>query len=148
MASILNPQRRAIEQFWPDPLPENIATAKLFMINWDAEWDEAGHRQPLYVLGISDGVGTCARVQGMDVLVLGAAPPDPGEKMRNYTPERAAKCAYAVLLCDPTEGERNKANRLVREVIKCVELLRIAEAGKYEIVFFRSDRRETYPKLA
>jgi len=142
MGRIRNFQRRAIESLvkWEET------------INADVDWDGvkllSGER--LYVLGISDGVGTCSDVHGLYVLVLGLKPPKDG-KPYILPGEKIEDCSYAVLLRELTEEEW-KEEREARKVdnisLACVELLEQLQIGRKQAVFDGTGKKECYVALA
>ena len=113
------------------PLPERIESTQLAL--------DDGTR--LHVLGISE-----ARegVHGANVLVVGDSPPS--EKRPRG--RRDSGCAYAVLLRTPTKQELDQwHNRIGRDCLLCVELLRLVESSGARAIFGRTGRYTLYPQL-
>lgn len=114
MASIHQFQRRAIESLRPgDDLPADFSAVDFAL----------GDGRPLYYLGASEGIGTCADIHGMWVLVLGTVCPKPNVPVGN----RLSVCRYAVLLRDPTADERQKFYQGSVVCLECVERLSFVE---------------------
>ena len=133
--AIVQVQREVIEELRKHakaaPLPERIESTQLAL--------DDGTR--LHVLGISE-----ARegVHGANVLVVGDSPPS--EKRPRG--RRDSGCAYAVLLRTPTKQELDQwHNRIGRDCLLCVELLRLVESSGARAIFGRTGRYTLYPQL-
>ncbi len=134
MSRILQQQRRAIESLKRkgEPIPPNLESAQLLL--------EDGTK--LSVLGISTGVGTCADIHGVDVLVLGMAPPIDGPRIIRSTLEN---CQYVVLLrCLSPEERRNSPLARITPCLYAVELLAVSSVLENCIVFRKTDEIAHY----
>jgi len=105
-------QRRAIESLRLEAeavVPPPIGNDTLLA-------DDSGNQ--LYVAGVSEGIGTCSDVLGMDVLVLSELPTGIPCDLGRHA------CAYTVLVRRLT-AEEASADSLARQDIarKCIELL-------------------------
>ncbi len=105
-------QRRAIESFAGEPEvtgpPDIIDLERIRNIDGNS----------LYYAGVSEGLGTCSDILGMNVLVLKSKPTGASREVGELA------CAYAVLLREPTPTE-SASDHLARVGISrlCVELL-------------------------
>ena len=95
MGLVLQTQRRAIEE-----LKKEVKTSwpeSFFEKNVNCFLDQ--DRKRIFCLGVSEGIGTCSDIHGMNVAVF----------IENFTDEKkldkqkVKKCAYAVLLSNPVE---------------------------------------------
>jgi len=134
--AIVQVQREVIEELRKHakaaPLPERIESTQLAL--------DDGTR--LHVLGISE-----ARegVHGANVLVVGDSPPS---EKRPRIGRQDYQCAYAVLLRTPTEQELDQwHNRIGRDCLLCVELLRLVELSGARAIFGRTGKYTLYPQL-
>lgn len=108
MACVKQWQRRAIERLKPHARPLNFPPTEASLLM---------DGQPLYVLGVSDGTGTCSDIHGMDVLVLGLTPPSVPPRQADLS-----KCSYAVLLRWATDEERRR-NEYCNSAVDLLEVL-------------------------
>jgi hypothetical protein len=96
MSSIRNFQRRALEFLIKkgadkekENLPVSLANTKFYI-----------GETPIYLLGVSDGIGSCADMHGVDIAVFSFSPPT----QQNSLP--VDTCAHAALIRNLTEEER------------------------------------------
>lgn len=132
---MVNTQRPAIEgviDFKEESIPESIWRKRIV--------SDVG--APLYILGVSDGLGAYANLKGVDILVLGFN--SPGDRVIRKT-----LCRYAVLLREPTTEERVRENlyRGDNVMLACVQGLRCQQETNDSIVFEMTDRKEIYVKI-
>ena len=132
MSSIHQFQRRAVEslRFGRDDLPASFSPAS-FALN-----DE----RPLYFCGTSEGIGTCADIQGMWVAVFGLVQPSPKVPVGRHLSE----CRYAVLLRDATPGERSAFPQGHIVCLECVERLDFKSFSNGTASFALSGRSKCY----
>jgi hypothetical protein len=131
MACVKQWQRRVIEGLAPH--------AQLLTLP-DSEMQFFLGSRRLFPLGISNGIGTCADLANLDVLVLGLAPP--GE------PRHAAgigNCRYAVLLRNCTAEEKASAGGVL--VNSAVDLLRVTRRSGVSIIFSLTPHKQLYCAL-
>ncbi|MBI4127593.1 MAG: hypothetical protein HY459_00830 [Parcubacteria group bacterium] len=142
MSFILQMQRRAIESLrdHAHEFPRIDPRAELIL----------NDGTPLEILGISQGVGTCSEIHGMNVLVVGT---EPLHAARAAAMSRTLlDCAYTVLLRGPTvqevEEERNRHLWGDGHAFACVELLRSITRKNHRIILTRTGRKRLYVALA
>src|SRR3989344_4407879 len=135
MGNILNPQRRAIEalRHKAQPPPPSMKDTPLFLTD--------GTR--LYLWGVSDGVGSCADVKGMDVLGVGTTP-FTGNSARTVLNRASEEYAYVVLCRAVTDAERKGWGQFA---VRCVELLRYVGTKEGAIEFELTGDAEVYVNL-
>lgn len=140
MGNILNLQRRAIEALRHNaqPPPLSMKNTPLFLAD--------GTR--LYLWGVSTGVGSCADIQGMDVLGVGMAPStlNIAHILPNHLSQLSKTYAYVVLVRPPTDAEREPRPRqsFGEYALGCVELLRYVETDERGIWFERTGDIEVH----
>lgn len=129
-------QRAAIETFVEEP--EAVAPPSIRDLS--SIFDSNGNQ--LYYGGISDGVGTCADIKGMDVLGLTDSPTTD----RRY--DKAAKfaCSYTILVRSLTLEERAEDSLAQEGVARsCVELLNpLPIQDESRIIFERTGKVAIY----
>ncbi|MFA5022245.1 MAG: hypothetical protein WC508_04170 [Patescibacteria group bacterium] len=134
-------QRRAIERLrvGASRPPKDIGDHRLFLTT--------GKR--IYIWGISDGVGTCADVKDMDVIVV--AKSNPGKNWeRMYHKNSLPTSRYVVLSRPPTKEEEKKAHHLYGDNVELntVELLRFVSRDKRGLHFKVVGKTSTYVEMA
>lgn len=126
MASVRQWQRLAIERLRSEAQELNLGQLpELFLGN-----------DRLFPLGVSNGVGTCSQVHGMNVLVVGLTPPHPGvEPVCDAT-----GCAYAVLLRWATEEEKRESEYCN----SALDLLRVKKNEQGRVVLEKAGATSLY----
>ena len=127
MGSIRQFQRRAIESLRSHMVEPRHPIESVYSLRpvISANFLMLDNKQPLKVLGISDGVGTCSDIHGMNVLVLSA---DQRSRLqREISLAEIENCAYAVFLRPATQKEAKKEGFNPVYSFFCVELLRITD---------------------
>lgn len=125
MAFLTQFQRRAIESLKPH------ASSSLSDILSSSFW--LNGKQSLIILGISEGIGSCSDIHGMNVLVLSAN--FLNEPLRIPTAQQIRSCAYAVIIREAREDESVNHNFDPSAEVNCVELLKVlySETSKTEV---------------
>ena len=134
MGSIRQFQRRAIERLWlhitkPRHPIESIYSLRSVLsdnlIISESDNLITKDARPLAILGISDGVGTCSDIHGMNVLVLS----DHLLSQSNHkvTLPQIKDCTYAVLFHQASKEEAEREGFHRDAGIACVELLRVMD---------------------
>ncbi|OGN29299.1 MAG: hypothetical protein A3A33_03715 [Candidatus Yanofskybacteria bacterium RIFCSPLOWO2_01_FULL_49_25] len=101
-----------------------------------------GESLPLYLVGVSEGFGTCSNVHGVNVLGLSKNEP----KGTAHAPQLVPTCRVAVLFraATPEEIAKNGNNRSVA----AVELLEFVKIEKGTVFFRLTGHSATYVVLA
>lgn len=127
MASIRQFQRRAIESLQSHMVEPRHPIESVYSLRpvISANFLMLDNQQPLKVLGISDGTGTCSDIHGMNILVLSAD--QRSRPQHEVSLVEIQSCAYAVLLRPATQKEAKKEGFNLVYSFFCVELLRITD---------------------
>lgn len=131
MASIRQYQRRAIEQLvFEDYLPDGIETQNIFL--------EGGN--PLFILGVSRGRGTCSDMRGVDVLVLSER-----SSYEHRVDGVVQCCRCSVLLRRATQDEYAQQGICsASQLLMCIEGLRFTHQRNGVSTFVLSQSRAYY----
>ena len=143
MACIIQMQRRAIERLrprrptWPrhclEKAGRNLTSLSLKL--------ESGLE--LFLYGISQGVGTCSDIHGMNVAVLGVNPPS--VKLNPETRDELLRSEYFVLLTDPNRIACSSPPKQKLEVLFAEEVK--FDQTRIKITFRKTGRSTTYVNL-
>ncbi len=119
MGNIHTPQRRALEALKPEKIyPLIISTEDKYYFNG----------KEIYLLGISEGIGTCSDLKDINIAVFGQKEPCSPRFPRGKT---EVDCSWAVILRDPTDEEMEQEERDGR--IPCLTVEGIEILGKFLI---------------
>jgi len=137
MGFILQQQRRAIEAVF-SPIALTLFPDCSFVFEGT----------PLNLLGVSEGVGTCANVKDINVAVFSMEFPFNPEFHR--LPEFPTRCLGAVILRNPTKieiDELKKERHYLEQGRLAVEGLRFAAVSPKQFRFQSNGRSTTYVRL-
>ena len=150
MSRITQFQRRAIESLWKD-----ISNGQKDKVKWPKDISPDCHffykekaiykEKEVYYLGISNGVGSCSDIMGVNVAVFGNFG---GIKPKPYSRDPLSSCQYAVLVRKPTPEETKQWNKPGVPHLT-VELLYVArQDGNSIILRPYKNLKTTYCQLA
>lgn len=139
MANVHTPQRRALEALKPKQ-------KDIFDFSQQDEFVLSGKR--IYLLGISEGIGTCSDLHGINIAVLGWIQPE-SIRMPMQSQNKKITCSWSALLREPTEEEFQNELKgkkgiayLVVELIEPILLIE-KDDGK-RIYYFKSTTKKEF----
>ena len=98
--------------------------------------------EQVYFQGISDGVGTCSDIHGIDVAVFSKYGPD------NFQAKSYNTCHSVVLLRSPYENEIDSSgNGEIKSTTLAVEGLKSTQKDNNSYHFFRNGKIKFYTNL-
>lgn len=138
MSCIRQYQRRALEALKPKEIQSIylLSTNEFYLDN-----------QKIYLLGISEGIGTCSDLHGVNIAVFSRAKPEDNRMLLGQNKE--IFCAWSTLLRKPTEEEFQNELKdkkgiayLVVELIEPILLIE-KDDGK-RIYYFKSTTKKEF----
>lgn len=137
MSNVHAPIRRALEALKPKQ-------KDIFDFSQQDEFVLSGKR--IYFLGISEGIGTCSDLKGINIAVFGRRKP---EACRMPCKDAKVECRWSALLREPTEEEFQNELKdkkgiayLVVELIEPILLIE-KDDGK-RIYYFKSTTKKEF----
>lgn len=137
MSGIRQYQRRALEALKPEETQSiQISNTDKFYLN----------NKRIYLLGISEGIGTCSDLYGIYIAVFSFSKP---ENVRVPMGHQEVICSWSALLREPTKEEfRNRLkdkNDISYLVVELIEPILLAEKddGK-RIYYFKSTTKKNF----
>ena len=134
MAHLRQEQRQAMEGVLTkvSPLQKNLRSdAELIL--------QPG--TPLVFLGVSQGYGTCARIQGLNILVVGYAQATQGPLDDSNL---VSTCKYVFLLRPAGKEELSAYEEQNGIAVRAVECLELVKDEDQQLVFRNTGQKATY----